>query len=88
MDLAPAAPVDIGKDFTFAAGLENEQFSTPAAPQPPSLPADLASELAAYDSADPTRAAATVDVKSGEVAAGAEEFLTFLEADEVEEHHH
>ncbi|KAI0270567.1 ATP synthase complex subunit H-domain-containing protein [Gloeopeniophorella convolvens] len=63
-------------------------FSTPAAPAAPTLP-DLATELAAYDAAEPTRAAATAaPTTHGEPAAGAEAYLAFLEADEVEEVHH
>jgi F-type H+-transporting ATPase subunit h len=64
-------------------------FSTPSAPQPPTLPTDLAAELAAYDAADPVRAAAETPKAAGVAGAGAEEFLQFLEADEPEpEHHH
>jgi F-type H+-transporting ATPase subunit h len=63
-----------------------KQYSTPAAPQVPSLPSDLAAELSAYDAADPTRAPVKVESSStGDASAGqgAEEFLSFLEADEV-----
>ncbi|KAI0316636.1 ATP synthase complex subunit H-domain-containing protein, partial [Amylostereum chailletii] len=63
-------------------------YSAPAAPTPPSLPADLASELSAYDAADPVRAAVETKATPGAASSGAEEFLTFLEADEVEEAHH
>jgi F-type H+-transporting ATPase subunit h len=64
-------------------------FSSPALPSAPALP-DLASELAAYDATEPTRAtAADVPTGHGEPAAGAEAYLEFLEADEVpEEAHH
>ncbi|KAI0033506.1 ATP synthase complex subunit H-domain-containing protein, partial [Vararia minispora EC-137] len=64
-----------------------KSFSTPAAPKPPTLPADLAAELAAYDVADPVRAPAEGAKAEGVLGAGAEEFLQFLEADVVEEHH-
>ncbi|KZV72390.1 hypothetical protein PENSPDRAFT_674956 [Peniophora sp. CONT] len=66
-----------------------KQFSTPSQPSPPALPTDLASELSAYDAADPVKAAAPKATGSAEpVGAGAEAFLEQLEADEVEEHHH
>jgi len=63
-------------------------FSAPKLPSAPTLP-DLATELAAYDAAEPTRAA-VADVSSGhgEPAAGAEAYLAFLEADEVQEEAH
>jgi F-type H+-transporting ATPase subunit h len=61
-----------------------KQYSTPAAPKPPSVPSDLAAELSAYDAADPTRAPVKVDAASGEhVGQSPEEFLEALEADEV-----
>jgi len=63
-------------------------FSSPALPSTPTLP-DLASELAAYDATEPTRAAvADVSTGHGEPAAGAEAYLEFLEADVQEEAHH
>ncbi|KAI0299038.1 ATP synthase complex subunit H-domain-containing protein, partial [Multifurca ochricompacta] len=63
-------------------------FSAPATPSAPSLP-DLATELAAYDATEPTRAAvAEASTGHGELAAGAEAFLAFLEADEVQEEAH
>ena len=63
-------------------------FSSPALPSVPALP-DLASELAAYDATEPTRAAvADVPIGHGEPAAGAEAYLEFLEADVQEEAHH
>ncbi|KAG6331427.1 hypothetical protein ID866_7660 [Astraeus odoratus] len=66
-------------------------LTTPQPPKPPVLPADLASELAAYDAAEPTK----VDEPAGkgavaeDVGQGAEAFLTFLEADvkPAEGHH-
>lgn len=68
-------------------------FTAPTAPKPPVLPADLAAELAAYDTAEPTKAE-VVAVKptglSGEqVGGGAEAFLAFLESDvkPAEAHH-
>ena len=69
-----------------------KSFSTPAAPQPPSVPADLASELSAYDAAEPTKDAAPVAAAVGGAhdapGAGAEAFLSFLEADEPKAEHH
>ncbi|KAI5119279.1 hypothetical protein M0805_008059 [Coniferiporia weirii] len=67
-------------------------FHAPSAPQPPTVPADLASELAAYDAAEPTLASAPA-AKAADIAddtgAGAKEFLAFLEADlpKPEAHH-
>ncbi|KAI0641003.1 ATP synthase complex subunit H-domain-containing protein [Trametes meyenii] len=65
-------------------------YALPPTPQVPTLPADLASELSAYDAAEPTFAAAAKpveEVSSGPT--GADAFLSFLEADEpkVEAHH-
>ncbi|KAI0277830.1 ATP synthase complex subunit H-domain-containing protein [Russula aff. rugulosa BPL654] len=63
-------------------------FSSPALPSAPALP-DLASELAAYDATEPTRGTvADVATGHGEPAAGAEAYLEFLEADEVQEEAH
>jgi F-type H+-transporting ATPase subunit h len=63
-------------------------FSSPAKPAAPALP-DLASELAAYDATEPTRATvAGVTTEHGEPAAGAEAYLEFLEMDVKEEAHH
>lgn len=63
-------------------------FSVPTAPSAPTLP-DLATELAAYDATEPTRADATdVSPVHGGPAAGAEAYLAFLEADEVQEEAH
>ena len=63
-------------------------YAAPALPSAPVFP-DLATELAAYDATEPTRASAP-DVPSGqgEPAAGAEAYLAFLEADEVQEEAH
>ncbi|KAI0255577.1 ATP synthase complex subunit H-domain-containing protein [Lactifluus subvellereus] len=63
-------------------------FTAPTLPSAPTLP-DLAAELAAYDATEPTRAAvADMPTTHGEPAAGAEAYLTFLEADEVQEEAH
>ena len=63
-------------------------FTAPALPSAPVLP-DLATELAAYDATEPTRVTAP-DVPNGlgEPATGAEAYLAFLEADEVQEEAH
>ncbi|KIJ18124.1 hypothetical protein PAXINDRAFT_167399 [Paxillus involutus ATCC 200175] len=68
-------------------------LSSPAAPKPPVLPADLAAELAAYDAAEPTKAEVETVKKAGlsgeEAGRGADAFLSFLEADvqHAEAHH-
>ncbi|KAN0141939.1 ATP synthase complex subunit h domain containing protein [Lactarius tabidus] len=63
-------------------------FSAPAAPSAPTVP-DLAAELAAYDAAEPTRAdVADAPPAHGGAAVGAEAYLAFLEADEVQEEAH
>ncbi|PIL26197.1 hypothetical protein GSI_11952 [Ganoderma sinense ZZ0214-1] len=68
-----------------------KNYSLPPAPQPPTLPADLAGELSAWDAAEPTFAAAAKPVtEEGTGPTGAEQFLAFLEADEPkhDEAHH
>ncbi|KAL4062296.1 ATP synthase complex subunit H-domain-containing protein [Scleroderma yunnanense] len=66
-------------------------FALPQPPQPPTLPVDLAAELAAYDAAEPTKAdePAVKGAAVEDFGRGAEGFLTFLEADvkPVEAHH-
>ena len=63
-------------------------LSSPAFPSAPTLP-DLATELAAYDAMEPTRAAvADVPTGHGEPATGAEAYLAFLEVDEIQEEAH
>lgn len=62
-------------------------FSAPALPSAPTLP-DLATDLAAYDTTEPTRATATdVPTGHGEPSAGAEAYLAFLEEEQEEAHH-
>lgn len=64
-------------------------YTTPAVPKAPALPADLASELSAYDASEPSLAAADIKLEEHEEDGGAEAFLEFLEADlPHEEHHH
>ncbi|KAI0669004.1 ATP synthase complex subunit H-domain-containing protein [Trametes maxima] len=65
-------------------------YSLPPTPQAPTLPADLASELSAYDATEPTFAAAAKPAEEASSGpTGADAFLSFLEADEpkVEAHH-
>ncbi|KAI0070873.1 hypothetical protein K474DRAFT_1712935 [Panus rudis PR-1116 ss-1] len=65
-------------------------YSLPPAPKPPTVPADLASELAAYDAAEPTVASQPAATTSAEqVGTGADSFLEFLEADvpKADAHH-
>ncbi|KAI0945951.1 hypothetical protein AcV7_010056 [Taiwanofungus camphoratus] len=66
-------------------------YSIPPAPQPPTIPADLASELSAYDAVEPVSAseAKAAPTSTEQVATGADTFLAFLEADEpkAEVHH-
>jgi len=69
-------------------------FSAPASPTPPTLPTDLASELSAFDSAEPVLASsapsksAAVD-EGSDATQGADEYLSFLERDlpKAEAHH-
>ena len=68
-------------------------FSAPSAPKAPAAPTDLASELAAYDAAEPTLATASPKATSeiaDDAGTGAKEFLAFLETDlpKPEAHHH
>jgi len=65
-------------------------YSMPPAPQPPSVPADLASELSAYDAAEPVVAsgAASATGSHETTVTGADTFLAFLEADEPKQEVH
>ena len=58
-------------------------YSLPPKPQAPTLPADLASELAAFDAAEPTKAEvkAAPAATSETATSGGDAFLEFLEAD-------
>lgn len=65
----------------------------PPAPKAPSLPSDIASELAAYDTSEPVSAsqpAAPQTSGSEETVSGADAYLSFLEQDlpKPEAHHH
>ena len=71
-----------------------KKLALPATPQAPSLPTDLASELDAYDAAEPVVAGASstpeVNATSEGGGGGGEAFLTFLEQDlpkRVHAHH-
>ena len=59
-----------------------KNFSAPPAPKPPVLPADLASELSAYDATEPVVGESKATTSTETVGTGAEQFLSFLEADE------
>ncbi|KAF9526211.1 ATP synthase complex subunit H-domain-containing protein [Crepidotus variabilis] len=69
-----------------------KQLSLPTSPKAPALPTDLASELSAYDAAEPTIAEATgaTTAKPEDGVKGADAFLNFLEQDlpKPVEHHH
>ena len=69
-----------------------KEYLSPSIPKAPVLPADLASELAAYDAAEPSvaEAAAPTSVSDESGGGGAEAYLTFLEQDipkPVHNHH-
>lgn len=67
-----------------------KQFALPPAPQAPTVPADLASELSTYDASEPSIASAPAPASGEEANGGADEFLSFLEQDlpKVEHAHH
>ncbi|KAJ3887995.1 ATP synthase complex subunit H-domain-containing protein [Lentinula edodes] len=70
-----------------------KSYSVPLAPKAPSLPSDIASELAAYDTSEPVSAsqpAAPQTSGSEETVSGADAYLSFLEQDlpKPEAHHH
>jgi F-type H+-transporting ATPase subunit h len=61
-----------------------KNYSSPQTPKAPLLPDNLASELAAYEAAEPTiadAAAASTGVSEEAGAGGAEAYLAFLEQD-------
>ncbi|KLO16662.1 hypothetical protein SCHPADRAFT_822939 [Schizopora paradoxa] len=64
-------------------------FTAPSTPSAPAAPTDLASELSAYDAAEPSTVEATVNLAEDDSGAGAQEFLAFLEKDlpKPEAHH-
>jgi F-type H+-transporting ATPase subunit h len=64
-------------------------YSLPPKPQAPAVPADLASELAAYDATEPTKAEVKAETTSVQDSSqGPEAFLDMLEADVPEDNHH
>ena len=69
-----------------------KKYSSPPVPKAPVLPTDLASELAAYDAAEPTIAQTAEPTTASEEsdAGGAEAYLAFLEQDipKPVPHHH
>ena len=70
-----------------------KKFTQPPAPKAPTLPADLASDLAAYDASEPAAAAATAapaEATEESTGTGADAYLAFLEADlpKPVAHHH
>ena len=67
-----------------------KKYSPPPIPRAPVLPANLASELAAYDASEPSIAEAAAPTSASEEsgADGAEAYLTFLEQDIPEPVHH
>lgn len=64
-------------------------YSAPSTPSAPAAPTDLASELSAYDAAEPSTVETTVNLAQDDTGAGAQEFLAFLEKDlpKPEAHH-
>jgi F-type H+-transporting ATPase subunit h len=64
-------------------------YSKPPAPKPPTLPSDIASELAAYEATEPSKAEVKIATSLGEGASGADAYLGFLEQDhpKAEAHH-
>ncbi|KAJ3715681.1 ATP synthase complex subunit H-domain-containing protein [Lentinula raphanica] len=67
-------------------------YSAPAAPKAPTVPSDIASELAAYDASEPVSTSQPAPQSSGgeETVSGADAYLSFLEQDlpKPEAHHH
>ncbi|KAJ7079599.1 ATP synthase complex subunit H-domain-containing protein [Mycena belliarum] len=69
-----------------------KSYTMPPVPKAPALPADLASELSAYDASEPSavekKAAPSADAHAELADGGAEAFLELLEADVPPEGHH
>ncbi|KAI0697763.1 ATP synthase complex subunit H-domain-containing protein [Cytidiella melzeri] len=64
-------------------------YALPPKPQAPTLPSDLASELAAYDASEPTKAEVKAEATpASHTAEGPEAFLDMLEADVPEDKGH
>jgi F-type H+-transporting ATPase subunit h len=64
-------------------------YSLPPKPQAPTVPADLASELAAYDATEPTKAEVKTTAAHAEEGgqSGADAWLEFIERDPEPAHH-
>jgi len=81
-------PASVAKDAHVGVV---KSYTQPPSPAAPSIPSDLAAELAAYDAVEPTRAeaVATASGETGDLAGGADAFLNFLEQDlpKHEAHH-
>jgi len=79
-------PTPIAKDAHVGVV---KAFALPPTPTAPSVPSDLASQLAAYDAAEPTRAQTVSTSSATEETSGADAFLNFLEQDlqKPEAHH-
>ena len=67
-----------------------KSFQAPTTPQAPSTPSDFASELAAYETPEPTFATveATKAPSVDGTGQGAKEYLAFIEADLPKADHH
>ncbi|ESK96700.1 hypothetical protein Moror_6717 [Moniliophthora roreri MCA 2997] len=88
-ELRTYKPAAVAKDAHVGSV---KQYSAPAAPKAPSLPSDLAGELAAFDASEPTLASAPTPVatSSEDNVSGADAYLDFLEQDlpKPDPHHH
>ncbi|KIM29276.1 hypothetical protein M408DRAFT_328935 [Serendipita vermifera MAFF 305830] len=89
-ELKAYKPAPAAKDAHVGAVRE---FSQPKTPAPPSVPADLASELSAYDAAEPSLAPKSADSAaaptSTEGKLGGPALLKFLQEDlPADDHHH
>ncbi|KAJ7583778.1 ATP synthase complex subunit H-domain-containing protein [Mycena floridula] len=64
-------------------------YTMPPVPKAPAVPADITSELSAYDASEPSKAEVQAAAAVDETAGGADSFLEVLERDlPKEEHHH
>ncbi|KAF8229390.1 hypothetical protein L208DRAFT_1286750, partial [Tricholoma matsutake] len=80
-------PAQVAKDAHVGVV---KTYNQPSSPVVPSIPSDLAAELAAYDTAEPTRAeVVATSGQTEDVAGSADAFLSFLEQDlpKPEAHH-
>jgi len=67
-----------------------KQYTMPPTPKVPTLPSDLASDLSAYDAAEPVpaEAAKPATIASEDNITGADAYLNFLEQDLPKDEHH